>query len=84
MGADDAVLISDKAFAGSDTWATSYTLAGAIKTLGGLTLYSAASRPSTAIPPRSARALQSICISQVTYVQRVVSVSDKATSGKVL
>ncbi|HQA48102.1 MAG TPA: electron transfer flavoprotein subunit beta/FixA family protein, partial [Bacillota bacterium] len=34
MGADDAVLISDRAFAGSDTWATSYTLAGAIKTLG--------------------------------------------------
>ncbi|MDA3925529.1 MAG: electron transfer flavoprotein subunit beta/FixA family protein [Kiritimatiellae bacterium] len=30
-GADDAVLLSDHAFAGSDTWATSYTLAQAIK-----------------------------------------------------
>ena len=35
MGCDGAVLISDKAFAGSDTWATSYVLAAAIKKLGG-------------------------------------------------
>lgn len=34
MGADSAILITDRAFAGSDTWATSYTLASAIKTLG--------------------------------------------------
>ncbi|MBU1006652.1 MAG: electron transfer flavoprotein subunit beta/FixA family protein [Candidatus Omnitrophica bacterium] len=34
LGADEAVLISDRAFAGSDTWATSYTLSGAIRTLG--------------------------------------------------
>lgn len=31
MGCDDAVLLSDKKFAGSDTWATSYTIAQAIK-----------------------------------------------------
>ncbi len=31
MGADDAMLISDKKFAGADTWATSYTLAKAIQ-----------------------------------------------------
>jgi electron transfer flavoprotein beta subunit len=30
MGADEAVLLTDKAFAGSDTWATSYTLARAL------------------------------------------------------
>src|SRR3989304_3247745 len=34
LGADEAVLLSDRAFAGSDTWATSYTLAQAIKKLG--------------------------------------------------
>ncbi|KAF0133954.1 MAG: electron transfer flavoprotein subunit beta [Candidatus Saganbacteria bacterium] len=33
MGADEVYLISDRAFAGSDTWATSYTLACAIKKL---------------------------------------------------
>ncbi len=34
MGADGAVLLSDRAFAGSDTWATSYTLASAIRKTG--------------------------------------------------
>jgi len=30
-GADEAVLVSDRAFAGADTWATTYTLAQAIR-----------------------------------------------------
>jgi electron transfer flavoprotein beta subunit len=34
MGIDDAVLLSDRAFAGADTWATAYTLARAIRKLG--------------------------------------------------
>lgn len=34
MGADDALLLTDRAFAGSDTWATSYTLAKAVEKLG--------------------------------------------------
>lgn len=34
MGVDDIMLISDRALAGSDTWATSYTLAQAIKKIG--------------------------------------------------
>jgi electron transfer flavoprotein beta subunit len=34
IGADEAVLLSDRAFAGSDTWATAYTLSGAIKKIG--------------------------------------------------
>ncbi|MFA5839751.1 MAG: electron transfer flavoprotein subunit beta/FixA family protein [Candidatus Margulisiibacteriota bacterium] len=34
MGVDEVALISDRAFAGSDTWATSYTLSQAIKKLG--------------------------------------------------
>jgi electron transfer flavoprotein beta subunit len=33
FGADDAILVSDRAFAGSDTLATSYALAAAIKTI---------------------------------------------------
>ena len=33
MGVDEAVLISDRAFGGADTWATSSTLAAAIKNL---------------------------------------------------
>jgi electron transfer flavoprotein beta subunit len=34
MGADEGYLISDPAFAGSDTWATSYTLSKGIQALG--------------------------------------------------
>ncbi|MCK5115098.1 MAG: electron transfer flavoprotein subunit beta/FixA family protein [Candidatus Aegiribacteria sp.] len=34
MGADEAVLLSDRAFAGADTWATSHTLAKAVEKIG--------------------------------------------------
>lgn len=34
MGVDEGVLVTDQLFAGSDTWATSYTLCAAIKSLG--------------------------------------------------
>ncbi|GLI33152.1 electron transfer flavoprotein subunit beta/FixA family protein [Desulforhabdus amnigena] len=37
-GVDDAVLLSDRAFAGADTWATSTTLAAAIRKLGDVDL----------------------------------------------
>ena len=38
MGCDRAVLVSDRAFAASDTWGTSYVLAATIKKLGGADL----------------------------------------------
>jgi len=34
LGADEAILLSDSAFAGSDTWATAYTLSRGIDKLG--------------------------------------------------
>lgn len=34
LGADEAILLSDKAFAGADTWATAFTLAAAVKKIG--------------------------------------------------
>ncbi len=34
MGADEAILLSDRAFAGSDTLATSYTLSQAVRKIG--------------------------------------------------
>ena len=34
VGVDEAVLLSDKAFAGADTWATAYTLGKAVDKLG--------------------------------------------------
>lgn len=38
VGADRAVLLSDRAFGGSDTWATSYALAKAIEKIGNVDL----------------------------------------------
>ena len=37
-GADDGVLVSDRAFAGADTWATSYTLEKTVRKLGNIDL----------------------------------------------
>jgi electron transfer flavoprotein beta subunit len=34
LGADDTILLSDRAFATADTWATANTLAGAVKKIG--------------------------------------------------
>jgi electron transfer flavoprotein beta subunit len=44
MGCDLGVLVTDKAFAGSDTWATSYALSLAVKKLGGFDLILAGER----------------------------------------
>ncbi len=38
MGCDEGVLLSDAAFRGSDTWATSYTISQAIRKIGGFDL----------------------------------------------
>lgn len=38
MGADEACLLSDRAFAGSDTWSTAYVLAKGIKKIGAFDL----------------------------------------------
>lgn len=37
-GADEAVLVSDRAFAGADTWATAYTLGKALQKIGSFDL----------------------------------------------
>ena len=34
MGCDEAILVSDRAFGGADTWATSSTIAAALKKIG--------------------------------------------------
>jgi electron transfer flavoprotein beta subunit len=44
MGCDEGILISDRKFAGADTWATSYTLSEAIKHIGDYDLVLAGER----------------------------------------
>src|SRR3989337_1297360 len=52
MGVDDAVLISDRAFAGADTWATSYALAKGIKKVGNFDLVIAGKQAIAGAPAR--------------------------------
>lgn len=71
MGADDAILIGDRAFAGSDTLATSNTLAGALKKLDYDIIFAgrqAIDGDTAQVGPEIAEHLG---IAQVTYVEKV-------------
>lgn len=73
LGADKAVLLSDRAFAGADTWATSTTLAAGIRALGGCDLIicgkQAIDGDTAQVGPGVAELLD---IPQVTFVKKVV------------
>lgn len=79
MGADEAILISDRAFAGSDTLATSYTLAAAIKKIEKFDLIlfgkQAIDGDTAQVGPGVAEQLN---LPQITYVRKI-----EVTDGKV-
>ena len=71
MGADEAILLTDRAFGGADTLATSKTLAAAIKTLDYDIIFGgrqAIDGDTAQVGPEIAEHLE---IPQVTYVQNV-------------
>ncbi|MBN2564273.1 MAG: electron transfer flavoprotein subunit beta/FixA family protein [Candidatus Eisenbacteria bacterium] len=73
LGADQAVLLSDRAFAGSDTWSTSYTLAAGIRKLGAFDLIlcgkQAIDGDTAQVGPGVA---QFLGVPQVTYARKIV------------
>lgn len=76
MGADEAVLLSDKAFAGSDTWATSYTLAQAIRKLGADVIFcgkQAIDGDTAQVGPETAEFLG---IPHISYIRNIEEVND--------
>lgn len=76
LGADDGVLLSDRAFAGSDTWATSYTLAAAIKKLGAFDVILCGKQASDGDTAQVGPGLSThLGIPQVTYVKKIEEVS---------
>jgi electron transfer flavoprotein beta subunit len=78
MGVDDAALISDRAFAGSDTWATAYTLAKAIVLLGADIIVcgkQAIDGDTAQVGPEIAEFLG---IPHVAYVRKIDDVRDDA------
>ncbi len=77
-GADQAYLVSDRAFAGADTWATSYTLEQALKKIGNFDLIlcgkQAIDGDTAQVGPGLATRLG---IAYLTCVQKVREASDK-------
>lgn len=79
MGADRAVHLCDRAFAGSDTWATSLILASAIKTMKFDIVFcgkQAIDGDTAQVGPEVAELLG---IPQMTYVKKVIVENGKVT-----
>ena len=78
MGIDEGILISDRDFAGSDTWATSYTLSCAIKKIGDFDLIicgkQASDGDTAQVGPGIAAHLD---LPQVAYVKKIERIEDK-------
>ena len=78
MGVDEGILISDPAFAGSDTWATSYSLGMALKKIGDFDLILCGNQASDGdtgqVGPGIATHLD---LPQITYVRRIEEIDDK-------
>jgi electron transfer flavoprotein alpha/beta subunit len=85
MGADEAILLSDRAFAGADTWATSHTLGKCIQKLGRFDLIlcgrQAIDGDTAQIGPQVAEMLG---IPQITYVRSLSIVGPKVIAERVM
>ncbi len=77
MGADDGILLSDRAFAGSDTWATGYTLSMGIKKISAFDLIicgkQAIDGDTAQVGPGVAEALG---LPFVAYVRKIEEIKD--------
>jgi len=79
MGADEGVLICDRAFAGSDTWATSYTIASAIKKIGAFDLILCGKQASDGDTAQVGPGISAhLDIPQVTYVKKIEEIKEKS------
>jgi electron transfer flavoprotein beta subunit len=75
MGADEAVLLSDRAFAGSDTWATSFTLSKAISKMSADVIIcgkQAIDGDTAQVGPETAEFLN---IPHISYVRKIEEVT---------
>ena len=83
MGADNGILLCDRAFAGADTWATSYALSKAIEHIGGVDLIvfgkQASDGDTAQVGPGVATHLD---LPQITYVRKLVEITDKSITAE--
>ncbi len=85
MGADRAILLSDRAFAGSDTWATSTALAAGIKKIDDYSIIfcgrQAIDGDTAQVGPQIAEHLN---LPQITYVEDLEIKEDKVVAKRAL
>jgi electron transfer flavoprotein beta subunit len=83
LGCDEAVLVSDRAFAGSDTLATSYTLSKAIEKIKDYDIVicgkQAIDGDTAQVGPGIAATLD---IPQITYVRKVDEIKDRTITAE--
>ena len=79
IGADEAILLADRQFAGADTWATSYTLGRALQLMGDIDIVfcgqQAIDGDTAQVGPELA---QHLGFSHLTYVEEVEDVKESA------
>jgi electron transfer flavoprotein beta subunit len=78
LGVDNIILLSDRKFAGADTWATSYTLSAAIKKLGNIDIIffgqQAIDGDTAQVGPGVAAHLD---ITQLCFISKIISIEGK-------
>ena len=78
VGADEGILVSDRAFAGSDTWATSYTLSKVVEKFGDYDLILCGKQASDGDTAQVGPGISThLDIPQVTYVKKIEEIKDK-------
>ena len=77
LGCDEGILVSDRKFAGSDTWATSYTLSMAIKKIGAFDIVNCGKQASDGDTAQVGPGISThLDIPQVTYVKKIEEIKD--------
>ena len=79
MGCDEAILITDRAFAGSDTWATSYVLSQAIRKINDFNIILCGKQASDGDTAQVGPGISThLDIPQVTYVKKIEEINEKS------
>jgi electron transfer flavoprotein beta subunit len=83
MGADEGYLATDRAFAGADTWATSFTLAKVIEYMGGCDLVICGLKTTDGDTGQTGPEMaEQMGIPHVCYVNQVVGINDDKVTLK--
>lgn len=77
LGCDEGILVSDRKFAGSDTWATSYTLSCAIRKIESFDIVLCGKQASDGDTAQVGPGISThLDIPQVTYVKKIEEIKD--------